>query len=65
MRSSVVLPEPDGPSSATSSPGGNVERHAVQRRRRAERPDDVFDRDLHRSYPSASPSRLAPIRLRG
>ena len=31
MRSSVVLPEPDGPSSATSSPRGNIKRHVVER----------------------------------
>ena len=31
MRRSVVLPEPDGPSSATSSPGGDVDAHVVER----------------------------------
>jgi hypothetical protein len=31
MRSSVVLPEPDGPSRATSSPAGKMDRHVVQR----------------------------------
>ena len=31
MRSSVVLPEPDGPSSATSRPGRHVEIDVVQR----------------------------------
>ena len=37
MRSSVVLPEPDGPSSATSSPVWTVEADVVQRREGAER----------------------------
>ena len=32
MRSSVVLPEPEGPSSASSSPAP-IQRYAVQRRR--------------------------------
>ena len=54
MRSSVVLPEPDGPSSATSSPAAIVERNAVQRRRLAESLDDVLDRDVDRARPSAS-----------
>ncbi len=37
MRSRVVLPEPDGPSSATSSPLRDVEIDVLQRRLRAER----------------------------
>ena len=37
MRSSVVLPEPDGPSSATSSPVGTSRLTSSQRGERAER----------------------------
>ena len=37
MRSSVVLPQPDGPSSATSSPVGKSRLHVVERGEAAER----------------------------
>ena len=47
MRSNVVLPQPDGPSSATSSPVGKVERDIVERREAAERLADVLDFDAH------------------
>ena len=50
-RSSVVLPEPDGPSSATSSPERICERHAVERGEAVERLDDVLDRDAHGRAP--------------
>ena len=33
MRSSVVLPQPEGPSKREELAGGDVERHAVDRRR--------------------------------
>ena len=33
MRSSVVLPEPEGPSSATNSPSRDRQRNAVERRK--------------------------------
>ena len=41
IRSSVVLPEPDGPSSATSSPSLNRQADVVQRLVGAERLGDV------------------------
>ncbi len=34
-RKSVVLPQPDGPSSATTSPTRDVQRHIVERTERA------------------------------
>ncbi len=47
MRSSVVLPQPEGPSSATSSPEGNVQADVVQRGEAAEALRDVADFDAH------------------
>ena len=54
MRSSVVLPDPDGPSSATSSPGSTVEVDAIKRRVRAEAVRDALHLDAHASTPAAS-----------
>ena len=45
-RSSVVLPEPDGPSSATSSPRRNRQIDVAQRRIIAEILLDALDADL-------------------
>ena len=47
MRSSVVLPEPDGPSSATSSPGRTSRLTSSQRGEAAEALADVLDCDAH------------------
>ncbi len=47
IRSSVVLPEPDGPSSATSSPFSISRLDIVERDEVAERLADVFDLDTH------------------
>ena len=47
MRSSVVLPEPEGPSSATSSPESTVEVDAGKRREGAEALGDIEELDLH------------------
>ena len=47
MRSSVVLPEPEGPSSATSSPEFDLEAHVVDRGELAEALGDVADLDAH------------------
>ena len=47
MRSSVVLPEPDGPSRATSSPAGTVEADVLQGGEAAELLADIFDLDAH------------------
>ena len=45
-RSSVVLPEPDGPTTATNSPALDRERHAVERRPAVAEPlADVLNRD--------------------
>ena len=45
MRSVVVLPEPEGPSSTKNSPGSIVEVDAVQHGRRAVALDDAFEAD--------------------
>ena len=45
MRSSVVLPEPEGPSSATSSPGCMSSADVAQRRIGAEVLLDALDAD--------------------
>ena len=47
MRSSVVLPEPDGPSSARNWPVGTVRLIAAQRLKRAERAGRVANLDAH------------------
>ena len=47
IRSSVVLPEPDGPSSATSSPVGDLEADVVERDEAAEGFAQVADLDTH------------------
>ena len=62
MRSSVVLPEPDGPSSATSSPALHVEIDAIDRRVRAEAMCDASYLDAHASTPTGSISEARPAR---
>ena len=47
IRSSVVLPQPDGPSSATSSPDAELQADVVQRGEVAEALADVADFDAH------------------
>ena len=44
-RSSVDLPEPDGPSSAVSEPSGDLERDVVEGGEVAEALGDVLDGD--------------------
>ena len=50
MRSSVVLPEPDGPSSATSSPAGMSRFRSSQTTVRAEALVEVADFDAHAGF---------------
>ena len=65
MRSSVVLPQPDGPSSATSSPVGNSRRHVVERREAAEALADAFDCDAHDvALLARSQRRIATLAIR-
>ena len=47
MRSSVVLPEPDGPRSASSEPLGTLEADVLERLERPNRLLTFFDRDAH------------------
>jgi hypothetical protein len=47
MRSSVVLPQPEGPSRATSSPVGMSRVDVVERDEIAEALGDVADFDAH------------------
>ncbi len=53
MRSSVVLPEPDGPSSASSSPVSHVEVDVVDRDEVAEALVDAAQFDAHSMSPIA------------
>ena len=53
IRSSVVLPEPEGPNSASNSPRGDFETHVVERREVAEALRDVLDGDAHGDSPVA------------
>ncbi len=46
-RSKVVLPHPDGPSNATSSPGGKIERHVVERGEIAKALLQITNGDTH------------------
>ena len=46
MRSSVVLPQPEGPSRATNSPSCDGERHLLQGAEGAEFLDDAIDDDV-------------------
>ena len=62
IRSSVVLPEPDGPSSASNSPLRDLEIDVVERREGAELLDDVLDFDGHLDSPSVPGG--SPLRRR-
>ncbi len=50
MRRIVVLPEPEGPSRATSSPLSDIERHAVNGAERVECLHDLVEADLHGGF---------------
>ena len=47
IRSSVVLPEPDGPSRGDQFAVGHVQTYVAQRGKLAERLGDVADLDAH------------------
>ena len=59
MRSSVVLPEPEGPSSATSSPVSTCEVDVVDRDEAAEALGDAGEFDAHSASPDAAARRAA------
>ena len=58
MRSSVVFPQPDGPSSATSSPVGISRSTSSQRAEGREVLDDGFDLDAHRVISTGATGRF-------
>ena len=55
IRSSVVLPEPDGPSRATNSPVATLRLTSRRAVKRAERLGDVADFDAHDLSPPYTP----------
>ena len=61
MRSRLVLPEPEGPRSATSSPSGTLRLTSFERGEGAERLGDAADLDAH--APSRHSTRLLATRV--
>ncbi len=47
MESSVLLPQPEGPTTATTSPAAERERHVVEHLERAEAMADMVGDQVH------------------